>query len=109
MIEAAPMLTPRSAAICGSSESADRTIAWLAKPATARKTIARVGVWWDGDNGGGTRAAADRGWTGTIPMPRCGATRAPAFEEAFAWELWRLICAALNDAPRTPLLPASAC
>src|SRR5262245_40656372 len=48
MMEAAPTVTPRSVAICGSSESADRTMAWLAKPATARNTMARVGLGgWD--------------------------------------------------------------
>src|SRR5215475_2627052 len=44
MIEAAPTVTAKSAAICGSSESVERTIAWLAKPATARSAMARVGV-----------------------------------------------------------------
>jgi antitoxin ParD1/3/4 len=43
MIDATPTVTPKSAAICGSSESAERTIAWLAKPATARNAMARVG------------------------------------------------------------------
>src|SRR4051794_22513202 len=43
MIEAAPTVTPISAAICGSSESAARTIAWLEKPATASSAMARVG------------------------------------------------------------------
>src|SRR5262249_38873017 len=52
MMEAAPTVTPRSWAICGSSESADRTIAWLAKPATARKTIARLGLGEGGGAGG---------------------------------------------------------
>jgi hypothetical protein len=33
-----------SVAICGSNESAARTIAWLAKPASASSAIARVGV-----------------------------------------------------------------
>jgi hypothetical protein len=37
-----------SAAICGSSESAARTIAWLEKPASASNAMARVGV-WDGE------------------------------------------------------------
>src|ERR1700752_3243626 len=44
MIEAAPIVTAKSAAICGSSEWVERTIAWLAKPATASSTMARVGV-----------------------------------------------------------------
>ena len=44
MIEAAPTVTPMSVAICGKSESAARTIAWLAKPATASSAIARVGI-----------------------------------------------------------------
>src|SRR4051812_34055901 len=43
MTDAAPTVTPRSTAICGKSESAERTMAWLAKPATARNTMARVG------------------------------------------------------------------
>jgi hypothetical protein len=43
MIEAVPMLTAKLAAICGSRESAARTMAWLANPATARNAIARVG------------------------------------------------------------------
>src|SRR6185369_11259234 len=42
---AAPTVTPISAAICGSSESAARTIAWLEKPASASSAMARVGVW----------------------------------------------------------------
>src|SRR4051794_37067733 len=36
------MLTPKSSAICGSSESVTRTIDWLAKPAKARTAMARV-------------------------------------------------------------------
>src|SRR5438445_4569741 len=44
MIEAAPTVTPISVAICGSSESAARTIAWLEKPASASNAMARVGV-----------------------------------------------------------------
>src|SRR5882672_10193997 len=45
MTEAAPTVTAKSVAICGSSESAERTIDWLAKPARASSTMARV---WDG-------------------------------------------------------------
>ena len=44
MIDAAPTVTPMSAAICGSSESVARTIAWPEKPASASSAIARVGV-----------------------------------------------------------------
>ena len=44
MIEAAPTVTPISAAICGSSESDARTFAWLENPASASSAIARVGV-----------------------------------------------------------------
>ena len=40
MIEAVPTVTPISVAICGSSESAARTIAWLEKPASASNAIA---------------------------------------------------------------------
>src|SRR4051794_6404968 len=42
-MEATPTVTPKSAAICGSNVSAERTIAWLAKLADARNTTARVG------------------------------------------------------------------
>ena len=44
MIEAAPTVTPMSAAICGSSESPARTIAWLAKPASASSAMAEVAL-----------------------------------------------------------------
>ena len=43
-IEAAPTLTPRSAAICGSSESDTRTIDWLAKEASASSVMAEVAL-----------------------------------------------------------------
>src|SRR5882672_10393676 len=54
MTEAAPTVTAKSAAICGSSESAERTIDWAAKPATASSTMARV---WDGDDVDGEGAS----------------------------------------------------
>src|SRR5262249_47433387 len=41
-IEAAPTLTPKSAEICGKSESETRTIDWLAKEASARSVMAEV-------------------------------------------------------------------
>jgi hypothetical protein len=37
-------VAPKSAAICGRSESVTRTCAWLAKPAIASRMIDRVGV-----------------------------------------------------------------
>ena len=40
---ATPTVVCRSAATCGNSESMTRTWAWLAKPATARRMIDRVG------------------------------------------------------------------
>ena len=43
MIEASPTVVPKSAAICGNSKSVTRTMAWLAKPATASRTMERVG------------------------------------------------------------------
>ena len=43
-IEAAPTLTPKSAAICGKSESETRTIDWLAKEASASSVIADVAL-----------------------------------------------------------------
>ena len=68
MIEAAPIVTARSAAICGSSESADRTIDWLANPATASSTMARV---WDGTGsegeGASTGAPTRSGRVPTVP------------------------------------------
>src|SRR5436190_11798173 len=48
MIEAAPTVVPKSAAICGRSESVTRTIAWLAKPAPASRMMERVGTFWAG-------------------------------------------------------------
>src|SRR5919206_2218689 len=44
MIEAAPTVVPKSAAICGRSESVTRTIAWLANPAPANRMMERVGT-----------------------------------------------------------------
>src|SRR5947209_458467 len=52
-----------SAAICGNSESAARTIAWLAKPAIASSAIARVGIWrakFCSTGAGGTAARSKR-------------------------------------------------
>jgi valyl-tRNA synthetase len=43
-IEAAPTLTPRSAEICGNSESDTRTIDWLAKEASASSVMALVAL-----------------------------------------------------------------
>src|SRR5262249_28268154 len=65
-IEAAPTVTAKSAAICGSSESAERTMDWAAKPATARSTMARV---WEGEETDGEGAS-----TG-CPGERCGPYR----------------------------------
>ena len=42
-IEAAPTVMAKSAAICGSSVSAARTRAWLAKLASASAAMARIG------------------------------------------------------------------
>src|SRR5258705_2103221 len=41
---ATPTVVPKSPAICGRSESVTGTWAWLAKPATASRTIERVGL-----------------------------------------------------------------
>ena len=43
-MEAAPTEIAKSAAICGSSVSAARTRAWLAKLASPSATIARIGL-----------------------------------------------------------------
>src|SRR5215510_8360880 len=43
-IDAAPTLTPKSAEICGNSESETRTIDWLAKEARASSVIALVAL-----------------------------------------------------------------
>ena len=53
-MEASPTVVPKSMAICGSSESVTRTIAWLAKPATASSTMERVGT-FSGDDRADTR------------------------------------------------------
>ena len=42
-MEAAPTVIAKSAAICGSSVSAARTMAWLAKLASPSAAIARIG------------------------------------------------------------------
>src|SRR5271169_126646 len=51
MTEVAPTVTFKSAAICGSSESVERTMAWAAKEASARSVMALValplGLAWD--------------------------------------------------------------
>ena len=44
MIDAAPTVTSRSTAICGKSESVTRTIAWVAKAATAMNALADMYV-----------------------------------------------------------------
>src|SRR6516164_620876 len=43
-MEAAPTDVAKSAAICGSSESVTRTMAWLANPAPASRAMERVGT-----------------------------------------------------------------
>ena len=43
-IEAAPTVTSRSTAICGSSESVTRTMAWAAKAAMASSVMALVAL-----------------------------------------------------------------
>src|SRR6266481_801228 len=48
-IEASPTVVPKSTAICGRSESVTRTIAWLAKPAPANRTMERVGTFSEDD------------------------------------------------------------
>ena len=48
MIEVAPTVTFRSAAICGSSKSVDRTMPWAAKAATASRMMALVALPLDG-------------------------------------------------------------
>jgi hypothetical protein len=50
-MEAAPTLTPKSADICGKSESDTRTIDWLAKEATASSVMALVALPRDGRGG----------------------------------------------------------
>ncbi len=43
-MEAAPIVTARSLAICGNSESVTRTMAWLAKAERDNRKIARLGA-----------------------------------------------------------------
>ena len=59
-IAAAPTVVPKSAAICGSSESVTRTWAWLAKAAIANSTMERVGVGWAAGEGGGVTGRCSR-------------------------------------------------
>ncbi len=44
MTEVAPTVTSQSAAICGSSELVERTMAWVAKEASASRVMARIGA-----------------------------------------------------------------
>src|SRR5262245_66218857 len=55
---AAPTVVPKSPAIWGRSESVTRTWAWLAKPATASRTIDRVGFGWVSGVEMGTKISA---------------------------------------------------
>ena len=59
------MLVPKSVAICGSSVSTERTMAWLAKLAVARNTIARVGDRGAAEEGGNDVDSI--GLTGFVP------------------------------------------
>ena len=69
------MVTERSCAICGKIESAERTMAWLAKPATASSTMARVceGCWkvGEGDNTGENITSKPRGRRPSGGMELC--------------------------------------
>src|SRR5262249_15027697 len=64
MTDAAPTVTARSAAICGNSESAERTIDWLANPAATRSPIARVCGRRGNDGDGAGNGAAGTGVRG---------------------------------------------
>ena len=57
-------MVPKSAAICGSSESVTRTMAWLAKPAPASRMIERVGT-FSGAGGADTKGLP-------FVIPGCG-------------------------------------
>jgi hypothetical protein len=54
-------VVPKSAAICGNSESVTRTIAWLAKPATASRMMDRVGTFSAGEADTGKGAGRNDG------------------------------------------------
>jgi hypothetical protein len=62
-IEAAPTLTPKSAEICGNSESDTRTIDWLAKEASASRVMALVAL---PRETGGVGAKVDSGGLGGL-------------------------------------------
>jgi len=62
-IEAAPTLTPRSAEICGNSESDTRTIDWLAKEASASSVMALVAL---ARETGGVEGKVDSGGFGRL-------------------------------------------
>src|SRR6187399_2021889 len=70
-IEATPTVTAKSAAICGSSVSAVRTSAWLAKLASANEAIARIG------NGDGAVGEAAGGGDGVDSIGGGGLCTAP--------------------------------
>src|SRR5215813_8768238 len=72
-MEASPTVVPKSAAICGNSESVTRTIAWLAKPAAASRMMERVGTLFAGEADTSMGAGRnDRRIAGVDRAPRRG-------------------------------------
>ena len=114
-IAAAPTVVPKSAAICGSSESATRTSAWLAKLATASSTIARIGRCGrarDGHGGPGEARTAltASGVAGFLPRDQINANRKSTMIDKTYQpaEVEGRIYAAWEEARRVPRRPARA-
>ena len=63
MTEVAPTVTLKSAAICGSSESVERTMAWAAKQASASSVMALVALPL---GCGGVSGKVDTRWRGGL-------------------------------------------
>src|SRR6185437_13355901 len=80
MIEVAPTLTLRSAAICGSSESVERTMAWAAKEASASSVMALVALPLDLALDSGK---VDTRWGGGLSSAPHAANKAPMIDKTY--------------------------
>jgi valyl-tRNA synthetase len=79
-IEAAPTLTPRSAEICGNSESDTRTIDWLAKEASASSVMAEVAL---PREAGGVAGKVDSGRLGGLSTARTISSKTTMIDKTY--------------------------
>ncbi len=78
-IEAAPTVTLKSAAICGSSESVTRTMAWAAKEASARSVMALVAL----PRGGEVSGKVDSSLGGGLSTARRHASKTAMIDKTY--------------------------